>query len=424
MSLLLNRYSPADFKSSLIAFKNVLKGCLYCLLIIAANPSSAQEGVTDKTIRIGGVMDLEGASSGLGQGMKAGIEAAFKGEKVQDREIEFLTLNDSYRPEKTIDAVKQLIDEDVFMMLGNVGTPTARVALPILAENKVPAVGFFTGAGLLRPGVGDVINYRASYAQEIASLIKAALAAGVKPAEVCALVQNDSYGMAGVQGLKAALTGNPEAESTVDQLEQILNMEGEEPARNGVGPVGVYRRNTLYAKEGYKSLKQWGETSGAPCRLVVTVGTYVPVANFIGYARYKNENWVFSAVSFTGAESFRQELTKYGVTDKIIMTQVVPALNSELPIVQDARKALADQLDYVSLEGYIAGKMVLQIMSEMDGELTRSNFLQATRGKTFDLGGLQLDFTDDNQASDFVLLTDLRGDRYVVIDPEYLKQLF
>ncbi|MEE4380096.1 MAG: ABC transporter substrate-binding protein [Candidatus Competibacteraceae bacterium] len=424
MNMLLDRNGSAGFKSSFIALKNVLKGCWYCLLIIAINSSLAQEGVTDKTIRIGGVMDLEGASSGLGQGMKAGIEAAFKGEKVQNREIEFLTLNDSYQPEKTIEAVQQLIDQGIFLMLGNVGTPTARVALPILAENKVPAVGFFTGAGLLRPGVGDVINYRASYAQEIASLIKAALAAGVKPAEVCALVQNDSYGMAGVQGLQAALTGNPEAESTIEQLAQILNMEGEEPARNGVGPVGVYRRNTLYAKEGYKSLKQWEETSGAPCRLVVTVGTYVPVANFIGYARYKNENWVFSAVSFTGAESFRKELIQYGVTDKILMTQVVPELGSELPIVQNARKALGDQLDYVSLEGYIAGKLVLRIMSEIDGELTRSNFLKAAQGKTFDLGGLQLDFVDDNQASDFVLLTDLRGDRYDVIDPEYLEQLF
>ncbi|MEZ5582095.1 MAG: ABC transporter substrate-binding protein [Candidatus Competibacteraceae bacterium] len=387
-----------------------LKGSLWAVLIIAVNPVAAQEyGVTDKTIRIGGVMDLEGASSGLGQGMKAGIEAAFKNEKIKNRDIEFVTLNDSYRPELTVDAVRQLIDQGIFLMLGNVGTPTARVALPILAENKVPAVGFFTGAGLLRPGVGDVVNYRASYAQEIASLITAALAAGVKPAEVCALVQNDSYGMAGVEGLKAALAGNPEAESTINQLDQILNMEGDEPARNGLGPIGVYRRNTLYAKEGYQSLKKWEEVSGAPCRLVVTVGTYVPVANFIGYARYKNENWVFSAVSFTGAESFRQELTKYGVTDKIIMTQVVPALDSELPIVQAARKALGDQLDYVSLEGYIAGKMVLQIMNAIDGDLTRDNFLQAARGKTFDLGGLKLDFTNDNQASDFVLLTDLQG---------------
>jgi len=46
----------------------------------------------------------------------------------------------------------------VVAMLGNVGTPTARVSLPILAENKIPAIGFFTGAGLLRPGVGDMID--------------------------------------------------------------------------------------------------------------------------------------------------------------------------------------------------------------------------------------------------------------------------
>ena len=45
----------------------------------------------------------------------------------------------------------------------------------VLQEGGVPAVGFFTGAGLLRPGVGQVINYRASYSQEVAAVLEAAL---------------------------------------------------------------------------------------------------------------------------------------------------------------------------------------------------------------------------------------------------------
>jgi hypothetical protein len=298
------------------------------------------------------------------------------------------------------------------------------VALPILAKHKVPAVGFFTGAGLLRPGVGDVINYRASYAQEIAGLIRKALMAGIQANEVCALVQNDAYGMAGVAGLKAALLENPASGPTIQKLDQILNMEGPEPDRNGIGPVGVYRRNTLHARPGYDSLKQWEKRSNTPCRLVVTVGTYVPVANFIGYARYKKENWIFSAVSFTGADNFKDELQKYRVTDKIIMTQVVPPLSSNLPIVQRAHNALGAQLSYVSLEGYIVGKMFLKILENTQGVLTRENFLAAVKGKTFDVGGLELDFTQDNQGSDLVTVTYLDNGEYTTIALDDMNRLF
>ena len=385
---------------------------------------AAEPGVSKTMIRIGGVMDLEGDSRGLGLGMKMGIEAALKDQSIQGRSIEFVGLNDFYNPPTTVEATKQLIDQGIFLMLGNVGTPTAKVSLPILAEHRVPAVGFFTGAGLLRPGVGDVVNYRASYVQETASAIEAALSVGVRPREICAYVQNDAYGMAGVAGIKTALIKQPGTSSVVEKLEQIMTLEGEDPDRNGIGPVGVYRRNTLSSRDGYKSLKNWEQENGTRCRLVVTVGTYEAIANFIGYAHYKGEDWVFSAVSFTGADNLQEALKAFGVTDGLIMTQVVPALDSPLPIVNDARQALGDNLGYVSLEGYIVGRMLLDVLRNIKGPITREAFLEAALGRGFDLGGLPIDFANDNQGSDLVLLTQLSGNGYDVVDPLQLEKVF
>ncbi len=404
--------------------KTVFRHLLVILVVAASAQALANEaGVTSSSIRIGGVMDLDGESKGLGLGMKAGLEAAFKGEQIQGRAIEFVVMNDFYVPENTVTATKQLIEQGIFLMLGNVGTPTARVSLPILAENKIPAVGFFTGAELLRPGVGDIINFRASYVQEVASIVEAALAAGVKPQEVCAYVQNDSYGMAGVLGVKAVLAKQANMAEVIQKLEQIIALPGEAPARNGIGPVGVYPRNTLIARDGYNSLKSWENISGNRCRLVVTVGTYSPIASFIGYARYKGENWIFSAVSFTGASNFTEALAKHQVNDRVIMTQVVPPLDSSLPIVEEARKSLGGQISYVSLEGFIVGKMFLVIARQIKGEITRSNFLKAARGQTFDLGGLKLDFTTDNQGSDLVQLTYLDGEALKPITPQQLAKV-
>lgn len=384
----------------------------------------ATPGVTKDTIRIGGVMDLQGDSRGLGLGMQEGIEAAIQGQRVQRRTIEYIALNDNYSPTKTTAVTKQLLEQGIFAMVGNVGTPTAKVSLPILAEHGVPAVGFFTGADILRPGLGDIINFRASYVQETAAVIKSALDVGLKPHEVCAYVQNDAYGMAGVAGIKRALEGVPKTEEITERLAKIIAMQGAEPARNNVGPIGVYQRNTLNSRDGYQSLKYWEQTNSTHCRLVVSVGTYAAIARFIAYSRYKGEKWVVSAVSFTGADNFKDELAKYRITEGVIMTQVVPALDSTLPLVKEAKKALGERFGYVSLEGYIVGKMLLRILGDVKGDLTHESFLASARNKVFDLGGMTMDFTTDNQGSDLVLVTSLQGDDYKTVTDQDWMALF
>ena len=139
---------------------------------LAAAPGIANVDVSQNPLVLGGVMDLEGRSRALGRGMKRGIEAALEGKTVEGRPVKFIDRDDSYTPAKTARATQELLDSGVFLMMGNVGTPTAKVSLPMLADHGVPALGFFTGAGLLRPGVGDVVNYRASYAEETAAMEK------------------------------------------------------------------------------------------------------------------------------------------------------------------------------------------------------------------------------------------------------------
>ncbi len=384
----------------------------------------AETGITRDKITIGGVMDLEGRSRGLGQGMKNGIMAALAGKRVKGRSFEFITLNDSYNPSKTRAATSELVGRGVFAMVGNVGTPTAKVSLPVLAKSGVPAVGFFTGAGLLRPGEGSIINYRASYVQETAAVINAAFDAGVKPAEICAYVQNDAYGMAGIAGVKAALSAVGESGGIIEKLDEVMSLSGDNPFRNDVGPVGVYKRNTFTSKNGYDSLKNWEASSGVNCRLIVTVGAYASIANFIGYATMKGEDWVYSAVSFTGAENLKNALSEYGVTRNIIVTQVVPPLDSNLPIVKDARAALGANLNYVSLEGYIVGRFLIKAMESIpDKDITRGSLLAAIRGNKFTLGGLELDYTTDNQGSDLVISTYLENDRFNILGRDDMDNL-
>ena len=138
----------------------------------------------------------------------------------------------------------------------------------------------------------------------------------------------------------------------------------------------------------------------------------------------KGEDWIYSAVSFTGAENLRNALSEYGVDKNLIVTQVVPPLDSNLPIVKDARAALGSKLSYISLEGYIVGRFFLKALESIPGnEITRDSMLAAIRGKKIDIGGLVLDYTNDNQGSDLVIATYLESNSFNIIDGQDMNRL-
>ncbi len=376
----------------------------------------AEDGVTDSEIVIGGVMDLEGRASALGTGMKIGIEAALKDKAIGSRKLVFKSHNDSYTPAKTVEETKKLIGEGVFIFAGNMGTPTAKVSLPLLAEKKIPAVGFYTGGSFLRGKQEGIVNYRASYAQETQAIVTEALKQGVAPQAICAYAQNDEFGMEGVKGIRAAFEGVKGADAIRESLDKALAMTGEDPARNNVAPLGVYTRNTFIARDAYDSLKNWEKKQGTACKLIVSVGVYEPTSRFIAYAQQKGEKWSYSAISATSAVDFLSLIKRFAVNTPIIMTQITPPTDSDLPIVKDAHTALGNDYNTITQEGYIVGRLVLYALQKLDADgkpITRQNFMQTLLGQHFDLGGLDMNFTDDNQASDFIAMTNLTNGNWV-----------
>jgi hypothetical protein len=194
---------------------------------------------------------------------------------------------------------------------------------------------------------------------------------------------------------------------------------------NGLGPVGIYIRDTPYVIPGYQSLKQWEQQSGTPCKLIIAAGTYNNIARFIKQSREREESWVVSSLSFTGAEELQLDLEEYGVTRKVIMTQVVPLLDSQLPIVEEAKEKLGEKLGYISLEGYIVGKMTLEILKAIPGEINRESFLEQVAKSRFDLGGVMIDFTQGNtQASDLVVISFLSSEGFIGLNKNELFSLF
>ncbi len=395
-----------------------LSTLLLCLLFSLTSLSGKVKGQEIPCLHNSHVLGmstvLSGPAAHLGINMRNGVLAALKEINlqggIQDRSLCLLALDDGYEPERTVSNMHRLIEqENVLAVTGNVGTPTAIAAVPIANRNHVPFFGAFTGAGILRRKPPDryVVNYRASYAEETAAMVQALITYGkLQPNEIAFFTQRDAYGDSGFVGGIAALKQNGLKDET-----QITH--------------GRYERNSLAVENGLADIL----LANPEPKAIIMVGTYAPSAKFIRLARNYGLNSLFLNVSFVGAAPLAQALGNE--EDGVIVTQVVPHLESSLQIVQDFRKALhrfnpAIAPTFGSLEGYISTRIFLHAMKTVTGEISRESIIDALENLgQFDMGlASQLEITKiEHQASHQVWPTIIRQGKVQTFDWMQLKKV-
>ena len=354
----------------------------------------AEDGVSKDSILFGQVAALNGPAQALGQGMREGILAAFEEANraggINGRKLELKSIDDSYEPEKTIEATNKAIKEDkVFALVGAVGTPTSKAGQPIATAAKVPFIGPFTGAEFLRnPFNRYVVNIRASYFQETEAWVEH-LTNDLGVTRIAILYQDDAFGLSGLAGVKKAM----------------------EKRNMSLVAEGTFKRNTIAIKSALLEIMK------SQPQAVVTVGPYKPIATFIKLARQLKVDATFVAISFVGSDSLAQELGSEGAG--VVVSQVVPFPGDKsLPVVASYHSALAavnekSKPGFVSLEGYLAGRLVVEAIRRIPGEPTRDAFLDAIEREPFDLGGMKLTFSaTQNQGSNQVYFTVLQSDGF------------
>ena len=112
-------------------------------LSLATPVAWSEDGVSANEIRIGMVNAQSGPASGLGSDMKTGVQAYFTRVNatggVHGRTLSLIVKDDGYEPTRSAARTEDLINRDnVFALLGYVGTPTSRAALPIAMRAEVP----------------------------------------------------------------------------------------------------------------------------------------------------------------------------------------------------------------------------------------------------------------------------------------------
>ncbi len=300
---------------------------------------------------------------------------------VNGMKIEVIKYDDLYSPNPCIDNTIKLVKEDSVDLLFNyVGTPTTTAILPLLKlyENEnVLLFGNLSGAGGQRhyPYKQFVFNIRASYKEETAALVDYFFSEGKK--RIGVFYQIDAYGRSGYDGVYDKLKEYGEritAEATYKRGELI--------ECSMISQVEHFLKNKVDA--------------------VISVGSYQACAAFIRDARSSGLDIPIANISFVGTETLLQILKRKGISSEaLIFSGVVPNYGcSKLPIVEEYKSIVADkglEPNFVSLEGYINAKVLVKILEQAEGDLSRDNIKKLLENMSaVDIGmGDFLQFTCD-----------------------------
>lgn len=363
-------------------FRSARSAILASILLAASALASRgdEAGVSEHAVLFGQAAALEGPSSALGLRMRQGIVAAFTEVNarggVNGRKLQLISRDDGYDPDRSVAQTLRLIEDDkVFALIGAVGTPTAMATIPITSTRNVPFIGPFTGAEFLRDlELPNVVNIRASYGAEAEAWIKH-LTEDRRFTRIGIFYQDDSFGRDGLAGVKRAL------------------------ARRGLelAAEGTFERNTRAVGQAWRIIKR------ADPEAIVMVGTYGPCAEFIKLAHRSGFYPTFVNISFVGANALAAELGPEG--EGVIVSQVVPfPWDRSLKLVADyqaAQKAFDPTLtpDFVSLEGYLSGRLAAAALEAAGPNPTRASLLRAINdigrfdisGSTFTIGTRMID---------------------------------
>ncbi len=364
--------------------------------------ATAVHGVTSTEIKFGGAVPLTGPNKDYGYQIRVGVETAFRAANdaggVHGRMLRFVIADDGYEPARTPEAMKQLFDkEQVFGFVGNFGSATSIVAAPFALDRQALFYAAYTGANNLRRDPPDryVFNYRASYAEETEAAVHYLVRVRrLKPEQIAVFAQQDAFGDSGFAGAAKAMRA-------------LRGGDGGFILRTG------YPRNTLDVDTAIAQIK----ANKTPIKAVVMVATYRAAAKFIEKTRPELPGLIYTNPSAVGSTSLRDELMLLGpqYAQGVIVTQVVPSVDGYSSLILDYKSALAKYFggqgpDYVSLEYYVAARILVEALKRAGPQLDNEKLVEALESmRDVDVGlGTAINFgRSEHQASHKVWGTQL-----------------
>jgi branched-chain amino acid transport system substrate-binding protein len=167
----------------------------------------------DDEIRIGNTMPYSGPASAygvIGKTIAAYFAKVNTEGGINGRKINFISYDDGYNPQKTVELTKKLVEEDkVLLIFAGLGTPTSAATRPYLNSNKVPQLFVASGASMWdQPrDFPWTFGFQPSYQTEAHIYAQYLLERHPSGGKIAVLYQDDDFGKDYLKGLTDGLGG-------------------------------------------------------------------------------------------------------------------------------------------------------------------------------------------------------------------------
>ncbi|MFE6610461.1 ABC transporter substrate-binding protein [Amycolatopsis sp. NPDC057786] len=339
-------------------------------------------GVTDTTIKIGAHFPLTGVAapgySEIPSGHQAYYDYVNANGGVNGRKIEFVVKDDGYNPTTTSAVTDELVlKEEIFAMVGGLGTPTHSAVVDFLNNSKVPDL--FVSSGSLRWGDDPkkapfTFGWQPDYEIE-GKIIGDWVRKNLPNAKVGLFLQDDDFGRDGEKGARRYLG------------QQIVEVAKYSPGNTDIAPQ-------------IAKLK----AAGVDLVLGFTVPSYTALSQLASLKIGFKPKWVYSNVGSDPAlvgsllARFSEGKVTNGASliDGVVTTEYLPGVdapdNAWTKLWQNVWKAHGKGGDLTNyrIYGMAQAYTFVQALQAAGKDLTRERIVEVLQqsGKTFQGPGL------------------------------------
>ena len=185
-------------------------GLMTAALVTMSAPASR---AADNEIRIGNTIPYSGPAAAygiIGKTIGAFFNRINDQGGINGRRINFISYDDGYNPQKTVELTKKLVEEDkVLLTFASLGTAPNFAVRPYLNANKVPQLFVSTGSSMWdNPKEFPwTMGFQPSYQTEAHIYAQYLLETHPSGGKIAILYQDDDFGKDYVKGLKDGLGG-------------------------------------------------------------------------------------------------------------------------------------------------------------------------------------------------------------------------
>jgi ABC-type branched-subunit amino acid transport system substrate-binding protein len=364
---------------------------------IAATPLAQAEpkygpGVTDKEIKLGQTAPYSGPASAFST--TARVENAYlkminAAGGIGGRQINMISLDDGYSPPKTIEQTRKLVEgEEVLAIVGTVGTLANVTIAKYVNSRKVPHLFGTTGSDKLNDPVRYPWTVPFFASQDVEGRTYARYILQTKPdAKIAVLYQNDDFGRGYLDAFKAEL-GEKASKMIVKEEPYDVTVPTIDSQIVSLKASGadVFLQATT-PKFAAQAIRKTYEIGWKPLQIIPTA--VAQISNVLQPAGMEASIGVLTAIWRKEPSDPKWENDPEMKDYRAFMKQWAPGEPVE---------------DGFSMNGYVTGKMIVEILKSCGDDLTRENLMkQATSVKDLHLplflAGINLNISQDDRVA-------------------------